>query len=74
MDSNKFQFIDDANNFLGNVTGYADKAFGNLQGASQSAVDVATIIINVFKHLPKTTSYKRVTSLIYRAISYYKEI
>ena len=42
MDSNKFQFIDDANNFLGNVTGYADKAFGNLQGASQSAVDVAT--------------------------------
>ena len=33
MDSNKFQFIDDANNFLGNVTGYADKAFGNLQGA-----------------------------------------
>lgn len=42
MDKPKFQFLDDTNLFLGNVTGYADKAFANLTGASQSAVDVAT--------------------------------
>ena len=41
MDKNKYEFIDNANLFLGNVTGYADKAFENLQGASQTTVDVA---------------------------------
>ena len=41
MDKAKFQSIDDVNLFLGNVTGYADKAFANLTGASQVAVDVA---------------------------------
>lgn len=42
MDKPKFEFLDDTNLFLGNVTGYADKAFANLEGASQSTVDVTT--------------------------------
>ena len=42
MDKPKFQFLDDTNLFLGNVTGYADKAFANLTGASQATVDVTT--------------------------------
>ena len=41
MDKGKFEWVDDTNLFLGNVTGYADKAFGNLQGATQTTVDVA---------------------------------
>ena len=41
MDKSKFGMLDDANLFLGNVTGYADKAFENLEGAAQSGVDIA---------------------------------
>ena len=40
MDKDKFEFLDDTNLFLGNVTGYADKAFANLTNASQKTVDV----------------------------------
>lgn len=42
MNGNKFQILDDTNLFLGNVTGYADKAFANLQGGSQTTVNVAS--------------------------------
>lgn len=42
MNKGKFDFLDDTNAFLGNVTGYADKAFANVTEWSQLGLDMAT--------------------------------
>ena len=57
MGNNKFGFLDDTNAFLGDVTGYADKAFANVTEWSQVGLDVATA--EVYYNMSKSIEFCR---------------